>query len=65
MSPCKVCWNTVIGTLFFFLRFIFGCVGSLWLHAGFSLVTVSRGYSVVGVGVLLIEVASLAVEHQL
>ena len=28
-----------------FIYFIFGCVGSLLLHAGFSLVMASRGYS--------------------
>ena len=29
----------------FYLLFIFGCVGSSLLRAGFSLVVVSRGYS--------------------
>ena len=30
---------------FFFNLFIFGCVGSSLLRAGFSLVAVSKGYS--------------------
>ena len=30
---------------FKFIYFIFGCVGSLLLRVGFSLVAVSRGYS--------------------
>ena len=60
------------GLLFFFfffrflkkIIFIFGCVGSLLLHAGFSLVVVSRGYSVAVHG-LLIVAASLVAEHRL
>ena len=30
---------------FILFYFIFGCIGSLLLHVGFSLVVVSRGYS--------------------
>ena len=44
--------------------FIFGCVGSLLLHAGFSLVAASGGYSVV-VHRLLIAVTSLVAEQGL
>ena len=46
------------------IYYIFGCVGSSLLRVGFSLVAGSGGYSVVVRG-LLIEVASLVVEHEL
>ena len=57
------------GHFFFFLIYlfnliIFGCIGSLLLHVGFSLVEASGSYSVVVRG-LLIAVASLVVEHGL
>ena len=38
-------YNLLKINLFYFFNFIFGCVGSLLLHAGFSLVAASRGYS--------------------
>ena len=42
-------WKEPFGKGFFFFFnlfiFIFGCLGSLLLHAGFSLVAASRGYS--------------------
>ena len=44
----------------FIYLFIFGCAGLLLLHVGFSLVAVSRGYSVVAVDGLLFAVASFA-----
>ena len=47
-----------------FIYLFIGCAGSLLLHAGFSLVVASWGYSVVVRG-LLIAVASLVVEHGL
>ena len=50
----------------FFYLFIFGCVGYLLLHAGFSLVAASTGYLLlVAVQGLLVAVASLVVEHGL
>ena len=44
--------------------FFFGCAGSSLLQ-GLSLVAASRDHSLVAVHGLLIEVASLAVEHRL
>ena len=46
--------------LFLLTAFIlfFGCAGSLLLHAGFSVVAKSRGYSLVAVSGLLIVVVS-------
>ena len=46
------------------LLFIFGCAGFSLLF-GFSLVVVSRGYSLVAVLGFLITVASLVAEHRL
>ena len=48
-----------------FIYFIFGCVGSLLLAHGLSLVAVSRGYSFIAVRGLLTAVASLVAEHGL
>ena len=48
-----------------FIYFIFGCVGSLLLLAGCSLVAVSGGLLFVAVRGLLIAVASLVEEHGL
>ena len=49
----------------FFFFLMFGCAGSSLLHArAFSLVAVSRGYSVVVVHGLLIAVASLVAVHR-
>ena len=45
-----------------FFIFSFGCAGSLFL-VGFSLVVVSRGYSLVAVQGLLIAVASLIADR--
>ena len=45
-----------------FYIYIFGCV--LSGHAGFSLVSVQRGYSLVAALRLLIAVASLVAEHR-
>ena len=52
---------------FFFLinLFSFGCIGSLLLHTGFSLVGVDQGLLFVAVHGLLIVVASLVAEHRL
>ena len=51
------------GDSFFFFFFFFGCVGSLLLRVGFSLLAVSGGYSLLRwVCRLLIAVASLVVE---
>ena len=57
---CMHCLVTIL--LLLDTLFIFGCAGSLLLRAGFSLVVVSRGYSVTAVCGLLIVVTSL-VEH--
>lgn len=43
--------------------FIFGCAGSSSLYTGFSLVLVSRGYSLGAVYGLLIVVATLVAER--
>ena len=53
--------------ILFFRRvlLIFGCVGFSLLFEGFSLVAVSRGYSLVVMCGLLISVASLLVGHRL
>ena len=63
------CWTTweVPHLFFLILLFIYGCAGSSLLLSGFFLVEVSRGYllSLPVVLVLLIEVASLMVEHGL
>ena len=48
----------------FFLSFVFGCAG-LHCYGGFSLVAVSRGYSLDVVSRLSVEVTSLVVEHRL
>ena len=53
------------GRFFFFNVFLFGCAGSSLLHAGFSLVAVSRGYTVVVVHRLLVAAASFVAEHRL
>ena len=45
--------------------FICGCAGSSLLHAGSSVVEMSRGYSLVAAHGLLIVVASLVAEHGL
>ena len=51
---------------FFNYLFIFGCVGSSLLHAGFSLAAACGGYSsFIAVRGLLITVASLVAEHGL
>ena len=45
-NPCPLYWQ--VDSFFFLIYlfiFIFGCVGSLLLRAGFSLVAASRGYS--------------------
>ena len=47
------------------LSFPTRCAGSSLLHAGFSPVAASGGYSLVAVHRLLIAVASLVVEHRL
>ena len=60
VPPGKPCLFVI--NLFIYL-FIFGCVGSLLLHAGFSLVAVSGGYSVAVRR--LLEMASLVAEHGL
>ena len=49
--------------LFYFT--FFGCVGSLLLPTGFSLVAASRGLLFVAVRRLLIAAASLVAEHGL
>ena len=47
------------GRFFFFNSLIFGCAGSSLLHESFSLVAVSRSYTVVVVHRLLVAAASL------
>ena len=54
----------LINFFLFIYLFSFGCVGSSLLHAGFSLVVASGGYSVAVSG-LLTAVASLVAEHGL
>ena len=51
--------------ILFFNVFLFGCAGSSLLHAGFSLVAVSRGYTVDVVHRLLVAAASFVAEHRL
>ena len=51
--------------LIFKFIFIFGCTGSSLLHAGFSLIVTSGGYSPVAVCGFLTEVASSVAEHRL
>ena len=46
------------------LLFIYGCTGSLLLHAGFSLVAASKGCSLVAVQGLLVAMASLVVAQR-
>ena len=50
---------------FFYYLFIFGCAKSLLLRGLSSLVSASRGYSLVTVCRLLLEVTALAVERRL
>ena len=54
----------MLSTAYFFLNYFFISV-FLAGRVGFSLVAVSRGYSVVGVHGFLIAVASLTAEHGL
>ena len=52
----------------FFLNLInllFGCAGSLLLHAGFFLVVASGGHSIFAVCRLLVAVVSLVAQHGL
>ena len=49
----------------FLKKSVYGCAGSLFLCAGFSLVAASRGYSLVVVHELLIAVVSLDGVHKL
>ena len=51
--------------LYYYYLFIFGCAGSSFLRGLSSLVSASRGYSLVMVCRLLIEVTALAVERRL
>ena len=55
----------MMAILFFKKLFIFGYPGSLLLRMGFSLIAVSRGYSLVAVCKLPGAVVSLVVEQQL
>ena len=52
-------------TFYYYYLFIFGCAGSSLLRGLSSLVSVSRGYSLVMVCRLLLEVTALAVERRL
>ena len=59
-------WSWLLKKIFFYLfTFIFGCAGSSWLLAGFSLVATSSNYSLVAVHRLHTATASLVVEHKL
>ena len=49
----------------FFYLFIFGCAGSSFAVCRLSIVAASRGYSLVAVRGLLIEVASVVAEQRL
>ena len=51
-------------TLIYFFLFIYGCTGSLLLHAGFPLVAARKGCSLVAVQGLLVAMASLVVEQR-
>ena len=55
----------LVSSPYTFVCLFSGCAGCLSLHAGFSPVAASRGYSRVAVQGLLIAVASLVADHGL
>lgn len=61
---CSTCFSPdFLKNIHLIYLFTFGCAGSLLPQAGFSLLPVSRSYSLIVVHGHLFEVASLVVQH--